>query len=205
MLLGWVQDRVPVDAGVPPEVASIIARAACSSYVLTFFDRQAAEYAAPSKWTTTPWGWACVVDPPIWKRVLGRWALPLVATSVPTMAAQLFYADYFSWELRGQIVLLSTPGVAPPPLTYEQLEWLVGDEPLDRRAVPLPQDFVAVIVPGPDGDFAEFIAFEEAVRGNLTEEIRRECNDAGVAWSLVPEDEFLQTKWFRDRAGDLGA
>jgi len=56
-----------------------------------------------------------------------------------TKAAELFFVERFSWELRGQVVRLSGAGAAPPALRYDQL------------------------LPGIDGDFVELIAFEDAV------------------------------------------
>jgi hypothetical protein len=165
--------------------------------LLIFHHRLAIERAAPRTWTAVPGGWACVLEPPVIKRLLRKPGLPLVATSDPGRAEDLFNAEAFSWELRGQIVLLSPRGSPPPPLSYAQLDDARSRKRIDDARLGLPAAIEGLVLPGVDGDFVELIAFEERLWRTLPEALAGECAKSGVAWSVVPEDEFKATKWFR--------
>lgn len=196
-LLGWVLDAPRIDAGVPEKVARIVTRASCRQHLLIFHHRLAIERAAPRTWTAVPGGWACVLEPPVIKRLLRKPGLPLVATSDPGRAEDLFNAEAFSWELRGQIVLLSPRGSPPPPLSYAQLDDARSRKRIDDARLGLPAAIEGLVLPGVDGDFVELLAFEERLWRTLPEALAEECANSGVAWSVVPEDEFKATKWFR--------
>jgi hypothetical protein len=194
-LLGWVMDRAPVDAGVPTEVAGIVVRAVCRSQVLTFLYPLAVQQAESSTWTRAPWGWACVLRPAAFQRALGKTTFPIIATSDPATARELFRADGFDWDLEGQIVLLSAAGSAPPSLDYDHLERLFGNAPLNRAATRLPKEFTGLLVPGVDGDFLELVTFDDAVSQVVSDAIALECADAKVGYRIVSEAEFVATKW----------
>ena len=195
-LLGWVLDAPSVDAGVPEKVARIVTRAACRQHLLIFHHPLAIERGAPRTWTAVPGGWACVLEPPAIKRLLRKPALPLVATSDPGRAEELFRAEGFSWELRGQRVLLSPRGSPPPSLTYAQLDGAPSRKRIGDARLGLPADIEGLLLPGVDGDFVELVAFDERLWRSLPEKLAGECANSGVAWSVVPEDEFKATKWF---------
>ena len=195
-LLGWILDAPRVDDGVPERVARIVTRASCRWHLLTFLHRLAVERGAPATWITIPGGWACVLEPPTIKRVLQKRAFPLLATSDPALAEELFRAESFSWELRGQMVLLSPGGSPPPSLSYVQLEDAFRRRWIDHARLGLPADILGLLLPGVDGDFVELVAFDEGLWRSLPEELAAECGNAGVGWSIVPEAEFKETRWY---------
>ena len=196
-LLGWVLDAPNVDAGVPPKAAGIVARAACRQHVLIFHHRVAIEHGAHRTWIDVPGGWTCVLEPPTIKRLLGRPALPLVATSDPARAEELFHSEGFSWELRAQTVLLFQAGSPPPSLSYVMLEDALSGRASARPRLGLPADIRGLLLPGVDGDFVELVAFDEPLWRTLPAELASECAKSGVGWNVVSEDEFKQTRWFR--------
>jgi hypothetical protein len=119
----------------------------------------------------------------------------MVATSDVETASELFWVVGFDWNLRGQIVLLSDSGSAPPPLQYDHLERLFGKEHLNRVSARLPEEITGIIVPGVDGDFAELVAFNKAAGQAVLEALALECANSKVAWRIVSEAEFLDTRW----------
>jgi hypothetical protein len=193
-LLGWITDAPQIDDGVPHEVARVIARAACRSCLVTFL-HPLPEQQAPSTWQPIPRGQGCVVKPPPLKRALRRPTFPLIATGDPDLAESLFYADGFSWELRGQMALLFPTGSAPPPVTYDALEAVFGGEPIDRDHMQLPAGLLGLLLPAVDGDFAQVIALDEPFWLTLPEMLAEECRRAALGWSVISQEEFKGTKW----------
>ena len=92
-------------------------------------------------------------------------------------------------------MLLSDPNVVPPTLKYDHLKRLFGKEPLNPASTHLAKGFVGLFVPGIDGDFIEFGAFEAT--GSIAEAIALECAQTQVRWTVVSEPEFLKTEWCR--------
>jgi hypothetical protein len=119
----------------------------------------------------------------------------MVATSDVETASGLFWVVGFDWNLRGQVVLLSASGSAPPPLQYDHLERLFGKEQLNRVSARLPDEITGLIVPGVDGDFVELVAFDEAAAKTVIAAIARECGNAKVPWRNMSEPEFIKTRW----------
>lgn len=197
-LLGWVVDRSSIDAGVPGQAVKVITRAACRSHLLTFLCPDNGLARNTSAWTKVRSGWACKFEPPLIKRIWRQRSFPLLATSDPVRAESFFHSEGFSWELRGQVVLLSPSNARPPSLSYLEMERLFDKVTINPHEHLLSSEIEGILLPGVDGDFAELIAFNEALWRDLPGELEKECNVAGIAWSCVSEEVFKSTAWVVD-------
>jgi hypothetical protein len=104
-LVGWLTDAPAVDAGVPPLVRALLARALTRHYRVTFPYGEASE-------TTL-----------------------LRSTTDPQLAGELFDAPPFSWSAKAQFAVLSPLDAAPPRLSRALLERLLRREPIEPNAM----------------------------------------------------------------------
>lgn len=197
-LLGWVIKsayHAQLDGVVPPEAVEIIVRAICRSYRMTFF------YPVPkrtsSEWESTEGEQRCKLWSPWLPKLFGK-SIPLVSTTVPESAKQLFDADLFDWHLQGQIVLVSSADGPPPPLTYWQMTQLRKRCRWNAEQLGLLPDIVGMFLPAVDGDFAQFVAFEDRFWFQILESLEAECRSAGVEWRVVDEADLKKGPWVVD-------
>jgi hypothetical protein len=195
-VLGWVQRRPPVDAGVPPDVAAILSRALCSSGRVTFLSSTRATSAGPA-WKQAPSGSARLVPPSLAERLLGGPPFPLFCTRGPEVAVELFDDAVFSWVQGGQLAILS-PAEAPPPEVDHQAVGLAFDPGRARDAL-LGEAF-GVTLPGPDGDLARIVTWDDDRWAALAGRIADEGARAGVPLVVVNEPELDTKKWFLEDA-----
>jgi hypothetical protein len=196
-LIGWSQPAEQHDAGVPEEVARVLARALTSVARVTF----PCSIVSPVATSATVWS---TQDEDL-IRVLtakgfgGRIAaklrgtpprITLMSTRRPETARRLFDDAGFPWWLQGQVVLLSEPDAPPPEIDEESLLALFGEEWTGHAASLAPAGVEGVVRPGVDGDVAGLLSlndgFEEAVLGALETETRL----AGFEWALLTEQAF---------------
>jgi hypothetical protein len=200
-LLGWVVDQPPVDAGVPPELGRLLARAIVRSHLAIFLSDVG--QAAPSRhWTRTGAAWQCSLRPDTPSLSFKRSGFPCVATTDAALTATAFEVDAFPWDQRGQMILLSTRRDSPPVLTHRDVWKLFNDTPIDVTAPPILEGIGGVLLPGVDGDFAEFVAFEDRTWRELQDDLQKECSAAGIAWLVLSEDVFNKTVWVRGHSAD---
>jgi hypothetical protein len=195
-LLGWVMQTPLGEAGVPESVSRILSRALCRRNWLTFLHNAALSKSRSPGWQSSPKGWTCVLEPPglNW---LGRKPLfPLICTSSPEMARHLFNAERFAWELKSQIVFFSNLDSEPPSLAYSHIENIMNGRIVDRFKLS-ESGASGLMLPAVDGDFAQFVFFDEPNWQAVQEELRRECESFGIEWKTVSESEFKNTSWFR--------
>jgi hypothetical protein len=196
-LIGWRQIPESIDAGVPKEVAAVLARALTSVARVTF---PTSVVHAP----VTP-AWSASGDDLIrdvtWKG-LGGYAkatlkgLPkdvvLISTRQPTTAMGLFDDARYPWWLQGQLVMLSPPDAAPPDIDLETLGALL-EQDWTRRADSLAARRIdGILRPGVDGDVAGLLSFANAVKQDFLASLERESRLAGFEWAVEAEDAFAE-------------
>lgn len=169
-LLGWIMVAPPVDAGMPTATARIVARTLCHAFQVSFLHPSGARASRRDKY-------------------------PLLTTRDPATVEQLFYVDEFPWVLRGQIVLLAPPESPPPHISGRQLIELAGDRVIDAASLAR-LDFAGLMLPGVDGDFAEFVMLDDHAWRAVREGLAAACAAAGIEFQVVSEPEFRGTKWF---------
>ena len=196
-LLGWSQTAEQRDAGVPGEVARVLARALTSVARVTF----PCSFVKPVATTA----WSPLDDDLV--RVLtakgfgGRIVaklrgtpsdITLMSTRRPGTAVRLFDDPAFPWWQQGQLVLLSRSDAPPPDIDEDTLLALFGEDWTKHAASLAPLGIEGVLRPGVDGDVAGLWSVTEAfehvvlVLGAL----ERETRAAGFDWALLSEEAF---------------
>ena len=194
-LLGWSQTVERRDAGVPDEVARVLARALTSVSRVTF-PCSFVNSIATSGWSPFDDDLIrALTDKGIAGRIVAKVKrtppdLALMSTVRPESAVRLFDDAGFPWWMQGQVVLLSDPDTPPLEIGQASLLALFDDDWTKQAALLARVGVRGIVRPGVDGDVAGLLsltdAFEQAVLGAL----ERETRVAGIAWSLVPETAF---------------
>ena len=202
-LLGWTQAHDAVDAGVPPAVAGLMARALTSTGRVTF-PCSFANPVAPGAWL--PW------DGDMVRALTGRGLaariaaklkgtpqdITLICTRRPETALRLFDDAAFPWWMQGQVAVLSEPVSPPPDLDEGRLLALFGEDWTDHAASLAPGGIEGILRPGVDGDVAGLLTltddFDQAILAALEKETRLD----GLDWAVVSEEEFSRGRWTKD-------
>ncbi len=174
-LIGWKQDPDPIDAGVPKEVAAVLARALTSLALVTF--PSSIEHASAT---------GRVVGP----RKGAPGDLVLVSTTDAETAMQAFDDPEYPWWLQGQVLLMSASSAAGPDISRNQLFALFAEE-WAREAATLAQfGVVGIVRPGVDGDMAGFLSLSAGFDDAMLAALEREALLASFKWSVVTEEAF---------------
>jgi hypothetical protein len=173
-LIGWKVAPPPVDGGVPPAVADLLAAALCSRATLTF----PAAVRAAGRHGPFDGSWR-----------LGRDFVWTSTRDPRRAAAGVFEGDPFSWTLQGQVVVLSPPG-SSPELTEGHLQ--VGAAPpvlddLQRLGA------TGLLLPGVDGDVAGLYTFADRDMQALEEALASAARKLGGDFLSVDETAFAQS------------
>jgi len=194
-LVGWSQIPDPPDAGVPDEVARVMARALTSTARVTFPSSGATE-GATRVWSPLGDDLARALSGKgISDRVLGKLRgrppnVALMSTRRPETAIRLFDDASFPWWMQGQVVLLSDLEAPPPDIDKDALLALFGED-WTKRAAPLAAAGVEGIMrPGVDGDVAGLLSLRNECEQVVLDALERETRLAGFDWALVPEEAF---------------
>jgi len=194
-LIGWKQTPEPHDAGVPEEVAHVLARALTSVARVTF-PCSSVKPVATSGWSPVDGDLVrLLTGKGIGERIVASLKgkppdITLISTRQPETALRLFDDPSFPWWLQGQVVLLSQPDAPPPDIDEEALLALFGENWTQNAASLAPVGIGGILRPGVDGDVAGLLsltdAFDQAVFAALESETRR----AGFNWALTSEEAF---------------
>jgi hypothetical protein len=160
-LIGWEVDPKPVDAGVPSVVAGVLATALCRHTTLSF-------PAALTPHRTRDVAWKSTGDP-------------------REAAAGIFEGNLFSWELQGQVVILSSPGTTLP---LNQGHLNVATDPavvddLDQLGA------IGLLLPGVDGDVAGLYTFAPRDMQALEAALASAARSVGGELISVDEADFM--------------
>lgn len=97
-----------------------------------------------------------------------------VTSASERVVSELFYQNYFSWTLRGQIVLLSGFNAASPTVPRNFLKL-----PIEKMVLAAPlAGFLGVFLPGVDGDVAGLWCFDAEIEKQIIAALKAEFLDA---------------------------
>jgi hypothetical protein len=192
-LIGWTIDDA--DGGIPVRVVHTLARALVR-YGRVTFACDAIARPASAGWHERDEDYIGIFkikEPRAPRARLGNLfrssQIPLLSTAREEMAHLLFDDAVYQWWNQSQFALLSTsPASAPnfPALPGDLFEpdWTDTLSDLKESGVD------AVLRPGVDGDVAGLLASSNQVRAEIEEAIQRAAGDLGLAFHVVPEQEF---------------
>lgn len=199
VLIGWVVREPAIDAGVPPQAAAVLARMLTRLALVSFLAEPSdATDNPPNRWCATPAGWAAR-----WSGAAsggrGRLSLPMIATQAATAARALFLSDAFDWTQQAQIGVLTTPclldgGPAVPP-ALDHADLCQAMERRDIAGLLRRRQWLGLVYPGVDGDFAAVVSTAPAFLCSVHDEIARSCVEAGLALQSVDEATFERLPW----------
>jgi len=194
-LIGWRQVPESIDAGVPKDVAAVLARALTSVARVTF----PSSVVHPS---VTP-VWSSFGEDLIrgltWKGLGGiakaafkgrPKEVVLMSTRQPATAASLFDDAGYPWWLQGQVAVLSAPDAAPPDVDLETLGALIDGDWTRLADSVAARGIDGIVRPGVDGDVAGLLSFSERVEQDFLASLEGESRLAGFEWAVVAEDAF---------------
>lgn len=197
MLIGWRQIPEPRDAGVPEEVAGVLAQAFTSVARVTF-PSSVANPSVTGVWSPSGDDLSRVLPSRSFteriRESLQGMAPDIMLTSTrrPERVMHLFDDAAYPWWLQGQVVLLSGPEAAPPDINREMLLALYRDDWATGAAHLAPAGIKAVFRPGVDGDVAGLFSLSEAFEHALIATLESKTRVAGFDWALLRETEFAQ-------------
>ena len=199
-LLGWAMTAASLDAIAPLQVMEVTARVLCRCARVTFLHSLPISDAPAPKWLDVAHGQATALRPGGWRRLFARKpSFPLICTTSPTTAIQLFLTGGFDWSQRGQLVLLSDREAPPPRLSYQLfLDLWQGRAPPASETLVQQAGLSGFVSPAVDGNFAQIVAFAEPLWQSLLQAWVEECAAAGIDWRQAGEAEFKKTRWFLD-------
>jgi hypothetical protein len=171
ILIGWKMASAQVDLGPPDAVARLLVKVLCRSADLTF---------------------AAALRPPIGASLMPRtWRLNRHFSWTTTSRADeavdgIFHGEPFTWSQRGQVVVLSPPGVAIP-LTEKHLH-VASDvtvfEELARDGA------LGVLLPGVDGQVAGLYVFAASVGQTVRDRMEEATRSAEAQFVLATGDDI---------------
>lgn len=192
-LVGWVAGAAPVDCGIPRDVARIITQTLTRNYRLTFLD--------PGVEAAPPWQEHATYETGFLKssRFLDfrhSAGYALTSTITAEAAARLFETEESLWSLQSQIVFLTERKASPPNISFRTIDELVRTRKLLPARLSAEFACVGLMVPGPDGDFAQLILWQPRATQTFLGLLRLETEKTGLTFAEVSESEFRDTKWF---------
>lgn len=195
-LFGWSHIAEQQDAGVPEEVAHVLARALISVARVTF-PSSSVNPVATSVWS--PQGGDLIrglTERGFGARIAAKLRgtppdIALMSTRRSETAVRLFDDAGFPWWLQGQVVLLSEPEAIPPDIDEDALVALF-EEDWTRHVRPLgPVGVVGILRAAVDGDAAGLLTLTDGFEEVVLAALERETLRAGFDWALLPEGEFM--------------
>ena len=197
ILIGWHVEPRAVDAGVPPGVADVLARALTSVATLTFPVVPPAKQAialSSSDDTSQPLHIAGLAAHARAAVHRGTARTVLVSTHAVDTAKLLFDAPGYAWDSQAQVVLISEHHAPAPIVSRDTLQALAGDNWIRHAATeqktPRAHHLVGVMRPGVDGDIAGILSLTPAFTRSLTRALQTTAHRAGFAWQSLSEQAF---------------
>jgi hypothetical protein len=190
-LIGWKAQPAAIDAGVPDPVAALLAAALVSVGRVGYFSRTGNSDCKTSQGDSLQ-----VLDP-------GNFATRLIsklrgfpsdamlcASRNAETVKQLFETDGFSWTMQGQTALLLAPDAAPPQLTFQSAQRLLGDGWSEEVVGFGRHGLIAALRPGVDGDVAAYLPLNDDARAAFLNALRIECASRGFMLENCDEETF---------------
>lgn len=197
-LIGWRVSPPAVDAGVPGEVANVLARALVSA-ARVVFPYSGVKEAVPNSWTPLDDGdlIRALKDDSLDARLRGALRdvaseSVLLATRDPRRVLQLFDDPAHPWWMQGHVALLTDPELPPPEIDRRSLFALFEEGWTQRASALRDAGIGAVLRPGVDGDVAGLLALDGKLGDALLAALQSESRAAGFEWATLSEDEFAE-------------
>jgi hypothetical protein len=191
LLIGWRVDPTPVDAGLPPQVAQILARSLVHHFLVTCMS---STFSGTAEDGWTPSGSHFI------RRLVGRRqshhffaGVPahatLFATREPAAVVTMLNDACFPWTLQGQVALLSDPAVPPPP-SFEPdgvemlccLSWWKSASAIEG--------LWGALRPGVDGDIAGVFVADADQRDSWLSSLKGECHASAFSFEILDNATF---------------
>ena len=192
-LIGWSQQPEQHDAGVPEDVARVLARSLTSVARVTF-PSSVVRPSATTVWSHVADDLTRVLDTGhiisrVGAKLRGRpAAIALTSTRQPDTALHLFDDTGFPWWMQGQVVLLSGAETPPPDIDSDALFALFEAEWTESASSLAAAGIAGIMRPGVDGDVAGLLSLTDAFESVVLAALERETLRAGLEWSLLSED-----------------
>ena len=194
-LIGWQQKPPSLDAGVPHDVAAVLA-AALSAVARVTFPSSSEQADAASDWSPRDRHDVRLlssggVTASIRAALKGTPRdMVLVSTRNPDAIVRLFDDAAYPWWMQGTFSLLSAPDGRPPDLEWTQaVALLSGPSPSEMES--LLAAVHGLLKPGVDGDVAGLLMQRPDLDARLLEALGRECGIRAIGWAVVSEDELV--------------
>ncbi|HEX2202999.1 MAG TPA: hypothetical protein VHG91_06865 [Longimicrobium sp.] len=194
-LIGWTCGWRSPDAGVPREVASILARTLTAVARVTFLSSAGGRGGATAESAPGVDPFRSLAESGLRARVRAVLAgepsgVTLRSTRDAEAAAELFEDAEYPWWLQGQVAVLSAPEAPLPELTVGDVVALTTDEWVDRASR---LDGVSGVVrPGVDGDIVGAVTNAPPFGRLLLDTLEREAGDAGFRYLTLSEADFAR-------------
>jgi len=193
ILLGWVIDKPLIDDIMPDDVMDLLASALSKIFQVSFlykFDNLSDRFKNKNSYTS----FLLEHNNPLIK--LFKLKFPFLSTHENDIIKLSFDADYFTWSLRGQLLLLSTKGYQPEKITYEFIDKFFRKWKIDFFNNENNKNLQGLLFPTQDGDFLECLFIDEIQAGLFKKKLSEECLKKSVEYREVNEFEFQNINWF---------
>lgn len=222
VLLGWRQTPRAVDAGVPDEVAGIISRALCRCTRVSFLYSEIEDITATHSmnYSIQP-----ILAPGFIASLIARCSgigtsipVTVVSSNDPKVVILLFNVAYFSWDMQGQSVFLSSLSDPAPdlgdvlsktwqkkydvspvsynawtyPMTVLPKTWQTKSD-ADPMRIFTDYPLAGVMRPGVDGDVAGILFRSIADKENFITVLQEEAELSGMQFKMCDEVEFMDS------------
>jgi hypothetical protein len=196
LLVGWRPDPQSPEGSIAADAAVVLAGAICTAGRVTFLS-SAVSGAATSEWSSRGDAWMVTLPAGLGARVgaalKGTPAdVGLISTRDPATAVQMFDDGGFPWWMQAQVALVSNADAAPPSLDRERVLNLLAADWTSHVGALGESGIRVVMRPGVDGDVAGLLSLLPDAESELIGALEAHCRNAGIAWSIVPEDEFAR-------------
>lgn len=204
-LLGWRQNPVPLDGGMPKAVSAVFSQAFTASATVMGLCTQAAlplqsDSRTDSSSDILPYQAVALTSATRAQRLLNRFtgepdAIYLVASRDSMTIARLFDNPTFNWSLQGQVILLSSRN----ELDLSRIQWkmvktIFSGNWLNALNHLLSIGIEAVIKPGVDGDVAGVVFLKAELAPILWKAIIAEAKHANMICRDI-DDEPVFCDW----------
>jgi hypothetical protein len=114
----------------------------------------------------------------------------VISTRLPEVVQGAFDASLFSWELQGQVLLLTALDVPAPAIDWSGMWSLTGREaPLTTEALGALQ-VDALVFPGVDGCVMGLISAKPEIEARVLTDLKIEAEASAFTWRMLDENEF---------------
>ena len=194
-LLGWVLSQAPVEAEVDPFTSRLFSDVLCLCGGVTFLSGQPGADLPTERWHRVPGGFVRSLRSSAFCVHRAGSGAALRCTREPTLLLESFSDETFSWSSQAQVLLLSQHELPPVGLSEQDVACLLEREKLPQTGWEIRSKTCALIVPGVDGDFAEFAFLNQHIRDAMLRQFELVCASFSIAWHHCSAPEFKETQW----------